>query len=33
VRVAEKVGMSYERELRDELGLCHLYSCSLALTP
>ena len=27
VRVAEKVGMHYERELRDELGLCHIYSC------
>jgi ribosomal-protein-alanine N-acetyltransferase len=30
VRVAEKVGMRYEREHRDELGLCHIYSCSLA---
>jgi len=29
VRVATKVGMNYERELRDELGLCHIYSCSL----
>jgi RimJ/RimL family protein N-acetyltransferase len=29
VRVAEKVGMQYERELRDELGFCHIYSCSL----
>ena len=32
VRVAEKVGMQYERELRDELGLCHVYSCSLKST-
>ena len=32
VRVAEKVGMSYERELRDDLGLCHIYSCSLNST-
>jgi RimJ/RimL family protein N-acetyltransferase len=30
VRVAEKVGMSYERELQDELGLCHIYACSLS---
>ena len=29
VRVAEKVGMSFERELVDELGLCHIYSRSL----
>ena len=29
VRVAGKVGMSYERELNDEHGLCHLYACSL----
>jgi RimJ/RimL family protein N-acetyltransferase len=26
VRVAQKVGMSFERELVDELGLCHIYS-------
>lgn len=26
VRVAQKVGMSFERELIDELGLCHIYS-------
>ena len=32
VRVAEKVGMQYERELRDELGLCHVYSCCLSST-
>ena len=32
VRVAEKVGMQYERELQDELGLCHIYSCSLNST-
>ena len=32
VRIAEKVGMAYERELRDELGLCHIYSCSLTVT-
>lgn len=29
-RVAEKVGMSYERELRDEFGLSHIYSRSLS---
>jgi len=29
VRVAEKVGMSFEREHEDELGLCHIYACSL----
>jgi ribosomal-protein-alanine N-acetyltransferase len=28
VRVAEKVGMSFERAFTDEHGLCHLYSCS-----
>jgi len=30
VRVAEKVGMSYERELNDDLGLCHIYSHTLS---
>ena len=29
VRVAQKVGMSFERELMDKLGLCHIYSRSL----
>ena len=29
VRVAEKVGLSFERELIDELGLCHIYSRKL----
>jgi RimJ/RimL family protein N-acetyltransferase len=29
VRVAEKVRMSFERELIDELGLCHVYSRAL----
>jgi [ribosomal protein S5]-alanine N-acetyltransferase len=28
--VAEKVGMSYECEHQDELGLCHIYSLSLS---
>jgi hypothetical protein len=28
-RVAEKVGMSFEREHEDELGRCHIYACSL----
>jgi ribosomal-protein-alanine N-acetyltransferase len=28
VRVAQKVGMSFERELTDEHGLCHVYSYS-----
>lgn len=28
--VAEKVGMSYEREHQCELGLCHIYSLSLS---
>jgi RimJ/RimL family protein N-acetyltransferase len=28
IRVAQKVGMAFERELVDEVGLCHLYSCS-----
>ena len=27
VRVAQKVGMSFERDFTDEHGLCHLYSC------
>ncbi len=30
VRVAQKAGMSFERELIDELGLCHIYSRSLS---
>ena len=30
MRVAEKVGMSFERELTDEHGLCHIYACSLS---
>ena len=29
VRVAEKVGMAFEREHDDKLGLCHIYACSL----
>jgi RimJ/RimL family protein N-acetyltransferase len=29
VGVAQKVGMKFEREHTDELGLCHIYSCSL----
>ena len=29
-RVATKVGMSFEREHEDGLGLCHIYGCSLA---
>jgi RimJ/RimL family protein N-acetyltransferase len=29
VRVARKVGMAFERELIDELGLCHVYSRGL----
>jgi ribosomal-protein-alanine N-acetyltransferase len=32
VRVAQKVGMSFERELVDEFGLCHIYSRSLSAT-
>jgi len=28
IRVAQKVGMAFERELTDEYGLCHVYSCS-----
>jgi len=29
MRVARKVGMAFERELVDELGLCHIFSRSL----
>ena len=29
VRVAQKVGMSFEREHVDEFGLCHIYSMAL----
>jgi RimJ/RimL family protein N-acetyltransferase len=29
MRVATKVGMSFERAHDDELGLCHIYACSL----
>jgi ribosomal-protein-alanine N-acetyltransferase len=29
VGVAEKVGMSFEREYTDEFGLCHIYSLAL----
>ncbi len=29
VRVAEKVGMTFEREHTDEFGLCYIYSCRL----
>lgn len=32
IRVAQKVGMSFERELVDEFGLCHIYSRSLSAT-
>ena len=32
-RVARKAGMLFERELIDELGLCHIYSRSLSATP
>ena len=32
VRVAQKVGMSFERELVDEFGPCHIYSRSLSAT-
>ena len=28
-RVAEKVGMAFEREFTDELGPCHLYATAL----
>jgi ribosomal-protein-alanine N-acetyltransferase len=31
VRVAEKVGMVYERDFIDDFGPCMLYSCSLAV--
>lgn len=30
IRVAEKAGMAFERELVDEHGACHLYSCRLS---
>jgi len=33
VGVARKVGMSFEREHRDEFGLCHIYSRSLSSPP
>ncbi len=33
VRVALKVGMSFEREHLDELGLCHIYSMALTTSP
>jgi RimJ/RimL family protein N-acetyltransferase len=33
VRVAQKVGMSFERSLTDELGLCQIYSRSLSAKP
>jgi [ribosomal protein S5]-alanine N-acetyltransferase len=33
VGVARKVGMSYEREHRDEWGLCHIYSRKLRTAP
>lgn len=33
IRVAQKVGMSFERELTDEHGLCYVYSCSPPPTP
>ena len=29
IRVASKIGMSFEREHYDELGLCHIYACTL----
>jgi RimJ/RimL family protein N-acetyltransferase len=29
IRVAEKAGMAFERELVDEHGACHLYACRL----
>ena len=32
-RVAQKAGMSFERELVDELGPCHIYSRSLPAAP
>ncbi len=31
--LARKMGMSFERELVDELGLCHIYSRSLCAMP
>ena len=30
IRVAEKAGMAFERELVDEHGACHMYSCRLS---
>jgi RimJ/RimL family protein N-acetyltransferase len=33
IRVAQKVGMSFERKLTDEHGLCYVYSCSPSSTP
>jgi ribosomal-protein-alanine N-acetyltransferase len=33
VRVAQKVGMSFERDLTDEMGLCQIYSRSLSAEP
>ena len=33
IRVAQKVGMSFERELADEYGFCNLYSCSTSSLP
>lgn len=32
-RVAQKVGMAFEREHTDEFGLCHIYSRSLLAPP
>jgi len=29
-KIAERVGMRFEREYTDEFGLCHIYACSLA---
>jgi RimJ/RimL family protein N-acetyltransferase len=29
IRVAEKVGMKFDREYTDEFGLCNIYSCRL----
>lgn len=31
VRVAEKVGMFFEKEYTDELGLCHVYSMTVGI--
>ena len=33
IRVAQKVGMTFERELTDKFGSCHVYSCASASTP